>query len=234
MIDDQPVIALVPARGGSKGFPGKNLALLEHRSLIEWTVSEAKKSAYIDRVVLSTDCEKIAAEGRRHGAEVPFIRPSHLATDTATSAAVAVHALDALGVESGLLVLLQPTSPLRSVNDIDQCIRSAVRCESGVCVSISEVEKSPYWMFRRHDDGRLFPLMPEALRPNRRQDAPVVYALNGAVYALRIERFLATASFAVEGAHGYIMPAERSVDIDRSEDLAMAAWILARSKTPRE
>ncbi len=230
MIDQLDVLALIPARGGSKGFPGKNVARLGDKSLIGWAVTAANASRYVDRVVISTDSAEIAAEGRSFGAEVPFLRPDELATDEAASDAVVLHALRTLGFTKGLLVLLQPTSPLRTAADIDACLELAAASEVQASVSVTEVDKSPYWMFQIDGGGRLSPLISETARPKRRQDAPAVYVLNGAVYVVRAERFLMSQCFEIDHVPAHIMPRERSIDIDCKEDLELAQRYWAQSK----
>ena len=228
MINGQVVVALIPARGGSKGFPGKNLARLAGRSLIEWAVTCAQESRYVDRIILSTDSPDIAQEGERVGAEVPFLRPDDLASDTASSASVVTHALRTLGLDHGLLVLLQPTSPLRTAGDIDACIELAARTGETGSVSVSKIEKSPYWMFKADAEGRLSSFLPASERPIRRQDAPETLILNGAVYVVKIDTFLASGTFPIDGAPAHIMSADRSIDIDTREDLDRADSILRR------
>lgn len=220
MLNGSYVLAVIPARGGSKGFPGKNLAKLEGRSLIGRSVDGAKAVPEIDRIIVSTDCEDIAAEARACGADVPFLRPPELATDEATTASVIDHLLRALNLNEGYLVLLQPTSPLRSNDDIAACLALAAR--HGAAVSVTDIEKPPHWIFRISDDGRLEPYFDGIQRPTRRQDAPPGYALNGAIYVVSIKDYLSTASFVPPNAAAYVMPKERSVDIDHAKDLALA------------
>src|SRR5688500_10349967 len=143
MIAGRSVLALIPARGGSKGLPGKNLLPVDGRPLLDWTVQAARRSRYIDRVVLSSDDPAIIAAGLAAGCDAPFVRPAELASDTAGTLEVVEHALDRLpGYD--VLVLLQPTSPLRTAGDIDGACERMVASGAGSCVSVSLVEQSPY------------------------------------------------------------------------------------------
>lgn len=226
MIDAIPVIAIVPARGGSKGLPGKNLKRVGGTSLIGRAIQAAKASPLVDRVLISTDCPEIAAEARRHGGEVPFLRPAELASDTATTAAVVGHLIGTLAIATGYLVLLQPTSPLRTTADIDACVALCRRARAPAAVSVTEVDTSPYWMFHVGPDARLAPVVGGAARPTRRQDAPPAFALNGAVYVVDVAGFRAAPDFVPPGTVAYAMPAARAIDIDTADDLARARALL--------
>jgi len=217
VIDGLSVLAIVPARGGSKGLPGKNIRPAAGRPLLDYTVAAARASACIDRVVLSSDDEEIMRVARACGCEVPFRRPRELATDEAASIDVVLHALDQLPPHD-LVVLLQPTSPLRSAADIDAACRMLVQHGAPACVSVTAAEQSPYWMFRMNERAELAPLLPVAERAARRQDLPPVVVLNGAVYVARCDWLRRERSFVAAGTVGYPMPAERSLDIDTAAD----------------
>lgn len=218
MIGNRRVLALIPARGGSKGLPGKNIIRVGGRSLICWTIAAAKSARCVDRVVLSSDDEAIAACARNAGCDVPFRRPATLATDTAAMIDVVLHALDEVpGFD--IVVLLQPTSPLRQAGDIDA---ACIALESGTapaCVSVSPVEQSPYWMCRLAPNGRMVPLFDHESIATRRQDLPAVYALNGAVYAAETAWLRRTRTFVTSETVAHVMPTERSIDIDTAADL---------------
>lgn len=231
MISGSKVIAIVPARGGSKGLPGKNLALLGGVTLLARTIRRALLSPFVDRVVVTTDSADIAEEARANGAEVPFMRPAELAKDDTPSDAVVRHAVEQLGLREEWLVLLQPTSPLRLTEDIDACLLLASsRPDASVAVSVQALHKPPHWMFWQNPDGTLAPLVEGSSRPQRRQDARPACLLNGAVYVTSAKNFLSS-GFRLEGALAHMMPAERSVDIDNAKDLAQAEEIL-RSRGP--
>ena len=226
MIGGQRVLALITARGGSKGLPGKNVRPLGGRPLVAWSVAAARASRYVDRVVLSSDDAAIQEAARAAGADVPFTRPAALASDTATSLDVVNHALDQLpGFD--LLVLLQPTSPLRTADDIDRCLE-ACGPDGGApaAVSVVETDKSPHWMFTLGPDARLHRLLDGPV-PDRRQDAPRVMVLNGAVYVARIPWLAQARTFVTPETVAHVMPRERSVDIDTALDFALTEQLLA-------
>ncbi len=227
MIGRQRVLAVIPARGGSKGVPGKNIRRVQNRPLLAWTVEAALESRAIDRVVLSSDDEEIMAVARALGCEVPFRRPADLATDTATSIDVVLHALDALpGFD--VVVLLQPTSPLRSAADIDAaCARYPVG-GGGSCVSVAPVEQSPYWMYRLRDDQSLDPLLPLSAEITRRQDLPPVFALNGAIYISDAASLRRSRTFITPQTVAHVMPLARSIDIDTEADFEAFCAIVSQ------
>lgn len=224
MHSGQRILGLVTARGGSKTVPGKNIRPLGGLPLIAWTVRAALDSAFLDRLILSTDSAEIAAAAAEYGCEVPFMRPAELATDTATSAQVVRHALENLDEPFDLFVLLQPTSPLRTAADIDACIRVCQQQQAPSVVSINAVREHPSLMYSWKKDGRLVPF---AERPSpRRQDWAPLHILNGAVYVCRTEHFLQTDSLMDEFTLGYEMPTDRSADIDTELDLAICQCIV--------
>jgi CMP-N-acetylneuraminic acid synthetase len=222
-------IAIIPARRGSKGIRGKNLVRLGGTPLIVHTIRAALGAVTIDRTIVSTDSEDIARVARRAGAEVPFIRPRALASDTATTEAVVRHALEALGIAApDIVVVLQPTSPLRSSADIDGAVRLLRASGAASVVSVCEVDHPVEWTYRRSTSGRLSPIVHDA-RTSRRQDAPPAVRLNGAVFVVRRQTFLRTDRLRSAATLGYVMPRDRSLDIDEPFDLLTAnAWLSRR------
>lgn len=211
------VLGLITARGGSKGLPRKNVLPLGGKPLIGWTIETALKSEVIGRLVLSSDDDEIMEAAKKWGCEVPFRRPAYLADDTASSMDVVLHALGQLpGYE--YLVLLQPTSPLRTAADIDAAFELLKSTGAPSCVSVCEVEQSPYWMFRIKDGGKVERLLSEEGSATRRQDLPPIYVLNGAIYIARIDWLKQSKNFLGEGCVAYVMPKERSLDIDNAAD----------------
>jgi CMP-N,N'-diacetyllegionaminic acid synthase len=211
------VLAIIPARGGSKGLPGKNILPAGGKPLLAWTIEAAHESRCIDRLVLSSDDDAIMEAARRFGCEVPFRRPAALATDGASSIDVVLDALDRLPAHD-ITMLLQPTSPLRTAQDIDAACARLVDSGAPSCVSVQIVGQSPYWMFRLGQDMLIEPLLDLPAGITRRQDLPPVVSLNGAVYAARTNILRTLRSFVPPGAVAYIMPAERSLDIDDAHD----------------
>ena len=231
MIDGKRVLGLIPARGGSKGIPRKNVRSLGGKPLIAWTIEQGKESRYIDRLVVSTDDRQIADVAREWGADVPFLRPDDLATDDARGVDVVIHALQELP-EFDVVVLLQPTSPFRVTGDIDAAIALWKDNESSSVVGVTEVAKSPYWMYRIRDDGALTELLPKPASAANRQQLPKTYALNGAVYVTTAASLLELESFLSPSARPYVMPSDRSVDLDSQLDWLYAEWLIGRHHAP--
>lgn len=229
MIEDLSVLGVITARGGSKGLPGKNILPLAGQPLIAWTIGAAKESAHIDRLILSSDSREIIDAAAKWGCDAPFIRPDELAQDDTPSSDVLQHALDNLDEEYDLLVVLQPTSPLRNAQDIDGCIKRCVETRATSCVSISETKKSPYLAMELDENQTLRPILPKELLKTRRQDLPATYTLNGAVYTCRVNAFRESASLINDDTVGFIMPASRSIDIDDKLDLEIAELLVKSS-----
>jgi CMP-N-acetylneuraminic acid synthetase len=219
-------LALVPARGASKGIPGKNIKQMAGKPLIAWTLLAAKASKYPLRVVCSTDDEEIAKIARAWGAETPFLRPDHLATDDAPTPGVVLHALEALAESFTHVVLLQPTSPMRTSSDIDGAIEVALSRSANAVVSVAPAQTHPYLTYTMDSSGELSTFCrPEGVSL-RRQDLPSAFELNGAVYVSRVSSLRETESFIPDGCLAFPMPAERSVDIDNSDDWERAERML--------
>src|SRR2546422_723847 len=184
-------LGVIAARGGSKGFPGKNLRLLAGRPLIEHTILAARNSRLLDDFLVTTDAPAIAEAAKGAGAKVPFLRPPELATDEISIWPAVRHAAEqwerASGRQAEAVVLLQPTSPLRRGDDIDGCLARFRDLEADICVSVTTPHDSPYFNLVEPVPGSAFvrACSPIMLEHSRRQAPPPVYALNGAVYAIR-------------------------------------------------
>lgn len=226
MINNQKILALITARGGSKGVPRKNVRDVGGKPLIAWTIEAAKNSPSIDRVVLSSDDAEIIEVARQYGCEVPFVRDGHLACDEATSMDVV---LDAIAKLPGYdwIMLLQPTTPLRQVEDIESVIKTCAEAGASACVSVRQAEEPPHWMYVAEGNGRIRPLLTDSAI-NRRQDLPPVYLLNGAIYFIKTETLQREKKFIVSDCVAYEMPLERSVDIDTEADLLLADKFLRK------
>jgi CMP-N,N'-diacetyllegionaminic acid synthase len=211
------VLALITARGGSKGLPRKNVLPVAGRPLIAWTISAALESSFVDRVVLSSDDDEIIDIAKSLGCEIPFRRPKELSTDQASSIDVVLHAISMIHGYR-YLVLLQPTSPMRSAEDIDMAMKLMLECGANSCASVCRVEESPYWMYRVNTEGRLQSLLPTDTSVSRRQDLPEIYVLNGAIYIASIDQLLKQKNFVNNDTLAYVMPKERSIDIDDASD----------------
>ncbi|NAX29637.1 NTP transferase domain-containing protein, partial [Vibrio sp. V37_P2S8PM304] len=226
MLDGKKVIAVIPARGGSKRLPGKNIKQLGGKPLIAWSIEAAKKSKYIDRVIISTDCEDIAEVAQRYDGDVPFLRPQELAGDTAGTNGVILHVLDQIDESFGYVVLLQPTSPLRNTEDIDQLLESFDEKTEGV-VSVCPCEHSPLWANTLPEDKTMGHFCPESVIGKRSQDLPEYYRLNGSIYAFKVDSFVENKGFFYsDKVKAYSMPIERSVDIDTIVDFHIAEVML--------
>lgn len=227
MIDGKRVIAIVPARGGSKGIKNKNIVDIAGKPLIAYSLNAAQESKYIDAIVVSTDSAQIADVAEKYGASVPYLRPDKLATDTAKTIDVIVELLNTLsnrGDIYDILVLLQPTSPLRTAEDIDRALEMHIENQGASIVAVSEVADHPVLMRYVDENGKLDKLLNENSTV-RRQDMRKVYRVNGAIYINRIEEINAATSFN-DNELGYIMSKERSVDIDTPVDLELMKYYL--------
>lgn len=223
-------LGLVTARRGSKGLPGKNIRVVGGKPLIAWTLEAARNAALLDQVVVSTDDREIAETARRWGADVPFLRPAELARDESPHIDVVLHALAWLDEREeyrpDYVALLQPTSPLRTGEDIDGAVSLAREKNADAVVSVCETHDHPYLVRRLTADGRLEEFVPCPLAYARRQDLPPAYALNGAIYVNRRETLLASRTLCPAGALAYPMPVERSLQVDTVWDLRLAEYIL--------
>ena len=221
------VLAIIPARGGSKGIPRKNIKALMGKPLIGWTIDAAEKSSCVDRIIVSTEDEEIASIACKLGAEVPFIRPEELATDDTPGISPVLHVISQLKDHDWVL-LLQPTSPLRSAEDIDG-IWNYCQEQGGVsAVSVCEVREHPYWMYKFDAAQCLEPFIRGRPNVTRRQDLPAAYALNGALYLAKTEWLIERGSFIGPETLGYIMPSERSVDLDNLQDWRWAEFLIEK------
>lgn len=218
MIQGKSVLAIIVARGGSKGVPRKNVRIVGGKPLIAHTIEAARSAACVDRVILSTDDAEIAAVAARYGCEIPFLRDPTLATDTASSSEVVVDALERCpGYD--YFVLLQPTSPLRTAADVDACAGACLAAGAPACVSVTEVRESPFWMYRLGEGQTLSPILPPVMA-TRRQDLEKIYTLNGAVYFADSGWYMHHKTFLSPSTIAHVMPAERSVDLDTEADFA--------------
>lgn len=216
MYQGKKILGLITARGGSKGIPRKNIIDVGGKPLIAWTIDAAKQSKLLDRVVLSSDDDEIIQVARLLGCEVPFKRESRLSGDAASSADVVADCLQRVpGYD--YIVLLQPTSPLRSTEDIDSAIKTCIDKKAPACVSVCEAEESPYWMYTLQGEGAMVPVINNGYL--RRQELPSVYILNGAIYVADVRWFAQARGFMSSGTVAYCMPRGRSIDIDVIGDL---------------
>lgn len=231
MINDRSILALIPARAGSKRLPGKNIKLLAGKPLIAWSIEEAKKSKYIDRIVVSTDDQKIAEISRKHGAEIPFLRPEHLARDESKGIDVVLHVIEWMEKTNqpyDLIMLLQPTTPLRKLEDIEQAIKLLFSKNAQAIISVCQAQHHPYWANTLPKDGCMKDFIKNDVRDKNRQSLSKFYRLNGVIYLAYCNYIKAGKSFFGNKTYAYVMPAEKSVDIDTELDFKFAEFLLKR------
>lgn len=229
MYDGKSVLGLIPARGGSKGLPGKNIRNLMGKPLIAWTIEEAIVSSVLDRIIVTTDDMEIAEISKRFGAEVPFMRPAEFATDTARGIDVVFHALEWLAKHNflyDLVVLLQPTSPLRKAEDIVRSLELFQSKKAGAVVSVCECEHSPLWTNTIGEDLSMRDFLNSSIHGKNRQEIPDYYRLNGAVYVADWNYLERNEGFFGDKTYALVMPKERSVDIDTELDFNFAEFLL--------
>jgi CMP-N,N'-diacetyllegionaminic acid synthase len=232
--EDRPAghccIGLITARGGSKGVPRKNVLPLAGKPVIAWTIEAALNSRLLDGVIVSTDDEEIASVARDFGADVPFMRPKGLAEDTTSHLDVVLHALDWLDSHGqgtpDYVFTLQPTSPLRLAEDIDGMVALAYEKEADAVVAITETHDHPYLLRQMSAEGLLQEFIVPDIPYLRRQDLPTAYAINGAGFVNRWDALRSYQSFYPPRTFGYIMPPERSLQIDTPWDFRLAGLIL--------
>ena len=231
MYKEKTILGLIPARGGSKGLPKKNIRPLLGKPLIAWTIEQAKASKYVDRVVVSTDDKEIAEVARQYGAEVPFMRPKELARDDTPGVDVVFHAMNWFikneNKQYDLIMLLQPTSPLRAAEDIDKAIELLFFKKAKAIVSVCEVDHHPLWTNTLPEDGNMKAFLRPEILNKRRQDLPVFYRLNGAIYLARLDYLRKCNGFFGPETYAYVMPRERSIDVDTNFDLKLVEYFIS-------
>ncbi len=223
MHKNKKILAIITARAGSKRLPNKNILDLSGKPLIAWTIEASLESKYIDKTIVSTDSIKIKDTSKKYGAEVPFIRPEELSNDKADSISVLKHAIDFFKNEFDYIVLLQPTSPLRTTKDIDLAIES-IENQKAV-VSVCETEHSPLWANTLPEDLSMKDFIKPEVKNKRSQDLPKHYRLNGAIYIAEINYFIANNGFLGKETKAYVMSQETSIDIDTELDFKLCEII---------
>lgn len=218
------ILALITARGGSKGIPRKNIKLLGGKPLICWTIDAALESKNIDLLILSSEDEEIISIAKKANCEVPFVRPFHLAQDQTTSMDVIMHALDNVEGIFDYLLLLQPTSPFRSSTDIDEIIETCLDHDSKMMVSVARLKKHPMFMYQLN--GAFLKSFIAAEEQQRRQDMPAAYEHNGALYLSSIDFLKKVKSYNVPEAMAFEMIGAANLDIDDQVDWQYAELLL--------
>jgi CMP-N,N'-diacetyllegionaminic acid synthase len=226
MICNKKLLAIIPARGGSKRLPRKNILDLSGKPLIAWTIESALNSKYIDRVIVSTDNKEIATISKKYGADIPFMRPNNLATDESTSIDVVLHAVnyfEKVGEHYDYIILLQPTSPLRTVQNIDESIELLQEKKVDAVISVCKAEHHPLWCNTIPSDGYLSNFLDKSILNKRSQDLDKYYRLNGSIYLCNIDRLKNEKTFFLKNnCIAYKMKPEQSIDIDDKDDFISA------------
>jgi len=236
MIDEAKILCIIPARGGSKGLPGKNIKQLLGRPLIAWTIEQAKKSKYIDEIFVSTDDIDIARTSKEYGVDVPFLRPGYLASDSASSVDVVVHVLDyyeSKGIYFDIIILLEPTSPLRKENDIDAAIELLFENKSADgLISLGEVHmEHPMIVKKINSNGRIEPYIKDVEKISQRQQADKAYFPYGVVYMIKTDVFKLEKAFYTNNIIPYIIERWQNYEIDDIYDFyAIEALMTYRQK----
>lgn len=237
------ILALIPARGGSKGLPGKNIRLLNNKPLIAHTIEAALKSKYITRVIVATDSEEISEVARKYGAETPFRRPAEVSGDTSHAFAIYKYSakwlLENEGYKSDIQCNMLGTTPLRNSNDIDSCMELMIETNCDWCFTVNEMEHHPYRAMKVLDDSKMkawFDIPRETLWANR-QELPYTVRFNGGVMAGKTEHILNFDEYNIDNLEfsntdiRYVkMPMNRSYDIDTIEDFEFIEYLIQKGK----
>jgi N-acylneuraminate cytidylyltransferase/CMP-N,N'-diacetyllegionaminic acid synthase len=239
MYKNNRILALITARGGSKGLPGKNILTLKGKPLIAWSIIAAQRSRFVDMVVVSTEDRKIASIAAKYKAEIPFLRPAKLSTDAAKSIDVVLHALNYLklsGDEYDYVVLLEPTSPLREASDIDNAVEILLNNKVGAVsiVGVSKVESAhPIFDVKINKKGLLVPYRGSFKKGIRRQDISELYYFEGTLYISKISELIKRRKICHDKTLPYIVPRWKALEIDEMLDMVCAEAILNNLKKIR-
>ena len=226
MYQNKKILAVIPARGGSKRLPRKNILELAGKPLIEWTISAAKESQHIDKVVVTSDDKDILALSEKNNINT-IVRPASLASDKASTVDVVLHSIENMNDEYDYIVLLQPTSPLRAAQHIDAAIVEMFEKNAESVVSVTKTEHSPLWSNVLPEDRPMNNFFGSDIEGVRSQDLVPYYRLNGAIYIVNTNKFIDAKRFVSNMSFAYIMPAENSVDIDTRFDFICAEALLS-------
>ena len=224
------ILAVIPARGGSKEIKKKNIKRFCGKPLIYWTIQAAKKCSLIKKIIVSTDNDEIARIAAKYGCEVPFLRPKHLAKDHVSAVFPAIHGLNFFP-EYDWIMLLQPTSPLRKTSDIYNVIYIAKKYKNKSIVSVSKSLTRPELMYSIEKKNSIRPLIQKKIKNKQRQDFKTFYKINGSIYFIKSNILKKTKSFLQKDTVPYVMPISRSIDIDNKLDWKLAEYF-ATQKFP--
>lgn len=227
------MIAIIPARGGSKGLPGKNIKKMNDKPLIWYTINSANKSKFVNKIIVSTDDDGIANISKSFGAEIPFMRPKELARDDSLAIDNYIYTIDRLNKEFkyniGEFIVLQPTSPLRTSLDIDNAIQIFKEKKADSVISVSEVIHPPIWSKRINEKGILRNCFDIRIDNKNRQEIEKAYMPNGAIFVFKFSLLKEKYSYYSDKTYPYIMPLERSIDIDSKLDFEFAEYLVKKN-----
>ncbi len=224
------MIAIIPARGGSKGIPRKNIKLLGGKPLITYTIEAALQAKSVNRVFVSTEDLEIAEIAKKYGAEIAFMRPKKLATDASSATDVYIYTINQLEkilnkkIES--FIALLPTSPLRTGSDIDRAVKIFVEKKADSVISVNEAPHPPSWFLKLNENGVLTPFFNKTMTMKNRQEEPKAFIPNGAIYVLRTSLIKNKRNYYTNKTYAYNLPSERSIDIDNPIDFAIAEMLI--------
>lgn len=231
MYKNKKFLAIIPARGGSKGVPKKNIKKLNGKPLIYYTIKAAKESKIFDKIIVSTDDKRIAEISIQYGASIPFLRPAYLATDNAKSINVILHAIKELkkkGEMYDYVMKLQPTSPLRKSTDILNATKLLFEKKGNSIISVSKCENHPLWTNTLKDNLKMDNFLKEEIKNKNRQELQTYYRINGAIYLSQISTLVKNKDWYKKNSYAYIMKSERSIDIDNYIDFKLAEILIKR------
>jgi len=234
MIEGKKILAIVPARGGSKRLPNKNILDFGGKPLIAWSIEAGLGSQYIDRLILSSESEEICDIAKKYGAEIPFLRPHELARDESQSIDFVLHALENLEQSYDYVIVLQPTSPLRESSDIDRGIEMCFERDAVSVIGVCETEHSPLWSNTLDETLSMEHFLDNRYNNARSQDLPTFYRINGAFYMSRVDAIVKNKTFFVQkDIYAHIMSQANSVDIDTKLDFIIAKAVLDAKREKR-
>ena len=229
MIDGKTILAVIPARGGSKRLPNKNILNLAGKPMIAWSIEAVLNSKFIDQVVVSSDSDEILDISKKYGSGI-IKRPNELAGDKAASFDVVKHTIETTDEKFDFVILLQPTSPLRNNYHIDEALELLIKMKADAVISVCETDHSPLWANTLPKDGSMANFLKDEVLNKRSQDLEMHYRLNGAIYICQIDKFLANKGFFLkENFFSYKMDRESSVDIDEKIDFHFAELMIEKA-----
>ena len=228
MISDKKVLCIIPARKGSKGLINKNIKIFNKKPLIYWTINEANKSKYIDRCIVSTDCTNIQKIAINCGAEAPFLRPKEISGDNASIYDAISFTLKKIRDKFDIIILLQPTSPLRTFKDINKCFEMMVKQEASSIVSITKLPYPYEWILKKDKNKKIKFISKKYI--SLRQKTKNYYKSNGAIFISTIQKFNKNKKFYTNDTCGYEMPIDKSIDIDSLLDFKIAEFLYKKNK----